>query len=184
MNSYIAYTFELTQQHYERSVSRTVQLESAHTLHDLHLIILKAFGLKCDADGFPYADFPYAFYMNNDPDDLNSAFVSDNFEDENKLMEQGMAGFFSAMTGLDLTSQLTATPTVAEPESLHNPAGHTANCHLRNLNLPAKHEFVYDLGVGPEVIVSIKFLGSKLLSNDTATSPPRIVKQRSGNLLK
>lgn len=163
-----SYAFKLTRlRHNKRGASRTVQLAAGSSLHDLHLTIMEAFGW--DDDEW-LVEAPYVFYTNNIPEDFSAAFVSNNYASEMQLMNTGMAGFFHALSGYDLSLPTVGSSDI-QPDDAEHPVGLAEHCKLLDLNLSVGSEFVYDLGLGPDAIVSIKCSESKLLCSAAHTAP-------------
>jgi len=188
-NNAVAYIFELARLVGNDPVDRKrVRLAATNSLRDFHELILRAFSLE-DDEVFPgerYADLPYVFYMNNVPEDLTCAYASDNFEAEGNLMDESAAALFSAFTGMPINVGCSLVKKIKQDfvvSSASAPAGLAADAKLQDFAFTAGKQFVYDLGVIPQLTIDVTCLNVEAISNP-ADACPMILPRRRKKLLR
>lgn len=188
-NGTVAYTFELARLVVDEVVTRkTVRLPATCSLSDFHQLILKAFRLE-DDEVFPgerYADLPYVFYMNNISEDLSCAYVSNDYEEQSRAMDEDAASVFSVFTGMGVDvgrAFLAKIKRFISPGSVcKRPAGLVSKAMLQDFAITTGRRFLYDLGVLPQLMIAVECRKVETISSP-ADSYPMILPRRTKKTL-
>lgn len=184
-NGVAAYTFELAELNGDDVVARkTVRLSAVSSLQDLHQLILKAFRLE-DDEVFPgerYADLPFVFYMNNVSEDYSCAYVSECYEDARRLNDEAMAQALAAITGMGIRAGrffrailVRLCNPIPKPRK---PAGLTPNARLQDFDITTETQFLYDLGIIPQLMLAVKCRKIETISDPAEAIPTILMRRR------